>query len=295
MKFKIIAILAIPVMLLVSCKNQDGRELAEYKAASTGDSLLYYYVQMRAHEYWEKANSDTILRSYEERQKFLEGFEKGVKLMGDDDTYNKGLRLGARLADNLYEFERKYGVDLNNEILIESYRNALRDNADLDALADQKEFYRLLDKMKAELRDKQRGEAMKELVKEAEGRKLEKISDNLYYKELRPGSGPNVKKGDIITVAVDYQRTDGDDLGLPSPITVTVGNEAMPIVMSEAYGKLSRGSSAVFATTASALFGSRTAMMGLQDNDVVIMSMILNDIVTPDDANYPISTMVPKQ
>lgn len=290
MKLKLPSIIAIIAILLSSCTDHDGRELSEYKEASTGDSLLYYYIQMRALEYWEKANTDTILRRYEERQKFLDGLEKGISLIGDDDTYNKGLRLGARLADNLRDFEKKYGVDLNDAIILESYRNALQDDGTINALEDQKEFYRLLDKMKSMLREKQNEEALQTLIKEAEGRKMEKISDNLYFKELRAGTGPAVKTGDIITVAADYQRTDGDDIGLPSPITVNVGADGVPIVMDQAYRKLRLGSSAVFATTAGALFGSRTSIMGLGDNEVVIISMILNNI---DDTEN--NSSVPRQ
>lgn len=287
MKFRLPSFIIFIALALTSCDGGNGRELSDYKDASTGDSLLYYYMQLRALEYWERATSDTTLRSPQQRQRFLEGVEKGISLITDDDNYNRGVRLGARLAYNLRDFEMKYGVDLDDGILLESLRNGLQDGKEIAPLENQSEFYRLLDKMKVILKDKQQQQALATLATEAKNRNLTKLSDNIYYKILRKGDGPMVKDGDIVNISIDYEQAGGENLGLPSPITITVGEEFVPIVMDRAYKMLNHGATAMFATTAHDLFGSRTPIMGLQDNDVVIVTLILNDIINPTDANHP--------
>ena len=285
----------LPLCLLSSCGGSRGKELSEFPEASTGDSLLYYYIQLRALEYWDNARVDTMLRHPEQREKFLQGVEKGLSLVGDEEAYNRGLRLGVRLAYNLREFEQKYGVDLDDNIIAASLRNGLQDGKDIPALEDQKEFYRLLDKMKALLHDKMSGEALMDLSRQAEAHDLKKANDHLYYRILRPGQGREIQNGDVISVSVDYQRSDGDNLGLPSPIVVTVGDPGVPAVMDEAYRMLRQGTTAMFATTASDLFGTRTSIMGLQDDDVVVISLILNEIVNSSESNHPGAAVVPRQ
>lgn len=66
----------------------------------------------------------------------------------------------------------------------------------------------------------------------------------------------------------------------------------MPEVLGLAYSRLNKGASGTFATTAEALFASRTEILGLRPSDVIIMTITLNDIVadpeseteTPDDS-----------
>lgn len=275
------------VSILAGCNNNNGRTLADYPEASTGDSLLYYYIQMRAHEYWDRAASDTMLNSAEQRERFAQGVEKGLSLVTDDDNYNQALRIGIRMGINLRDFEKKYDIDLDDEIIMASLRNGLSDERDIDILEDQREFYRLLAEMKETIKGRDKEIASKALVKEAQSRKLQKLGDNIYYKIMREGSGPKVTDGDIIEVSADYQRIDGDNLGLPSPVTVTVGQAGIPKVMNLAYKTLKHGSMAQFATSAYQLFGSRTAIMGLNDSDIVIVSMILNNIVSPSDDSHP--------
>lgn len=287
MKLRFTFIFVLLAVIISSCDDPRGHELSDYKNASTADSLMYYYIQLKALEYWERAENDTNLRSREERDKFLEGVKKGIGIITEDENYNRGVRLGVRLAYNLYDFEKKYDVDLNEDIMLGSLRNALQDGRYIPAMEDQNEFYRLREKMRNILKDKKRGEAARILIEEAKNRGLQKVSDNLYYKIHRKGEGRTVRDGDLINISLDYERLDGDNLGLPSPITVTVGAEGVPMVMDRAYKLLSHGSSAVFATTAYALFGSRTKNMGLDDDEVVIVSMILNDIITPMDENHP--------
>lgn len=281
-------------MILMSCGNDQGKQLSDYPEATTGDSLLYYYMQMRAYEYWNDAETDTMLRQAEQRRIFLEGVEKGINIVGNNPVYNKGLRLGVRLAIRLREFEDKYGVDLNDEIMINSLRNGLRDGNQDISLESQKDFYRLLDKMKADIKLKEDSLGKAELIKIAKQQGMSKLSDNLWYKSIRKGDGPMVTDGDIIEVSADYLRANGENLGLPSPITVAVGQDGVPMVMDRAYHQLNHGAVARFATTARMLFGSRTAMMGLADSDVVIIEMILNNIITPSDENHPGSAGVPR-
>lgn len=277
MKRILFSISIIAGLLLSACDNSNGRKISDYSEMSTGDSLLYYYIQLRAHEYWEKAVSDTSLRSRDSRDSYLEGVEKGFDLVKDDDNFNLGLRNGVRMAVRLREFEQKYHIKLNEDIVLESLRNGLADERNLTPMDDQKQFYRLLDKMKRELRAVQKESAMKTLEAEAKKRGLEKLEENLYFKVLREGEGRKAVTGDVITVSSGYERVDGENLGLPTPVTVTLGDN-LPAVVNRAYSELSSGASAEFAATAQDLFGSRTSQMGLADDDVVIFYFILNQI-----------------
>lgn len=277
------------MLALSSCVRDDGgRDISDYEGATTGDSLLYYYVQLRAHEYWEHSNSDTTLRSAEERKKFLDGIKAGVGAVRNDDrSYNQGVYLGTQMATKLQEFERLYGVEIDEGIIIESFRRGLRDGADIPELQYQDEFYRLLDELKSQLRSKEREKSKMTLIGEARDHRMTKISDNLYYRIKRKGSGPYAAKGDVIYIAVDYERADGQDLAMPSPEMITVGGAGVPEVMDSAYMRLNKGTTAIFATTAEAIFASRAQIMGMRPDDVVIVTITMNDIVRPNDPDNP--------
>lgn len=77
MKPLIPTIIATSLALLASCGPDKGRDISEFRNASTGDSLMYYYTQMRAYEYWREADSDTSMRNPEQRRRFLDGLKAG--------------------------------------------------------------------------------------------------------------------------------------------------------------------------------------------------------------------------
>lgn len=269
-------------MMFAACSEDRGRPLSDYTDADINDSLIYYYVQLRAHDFWQRAASDTALRSEEARAKFLEGVEKGLKsVKEDDDFYNYGVEVGTRMAINLQKFEKMYDVHLDQGIALESLRYGLFDGSGTSSLSNQSHFFAILDKMKATQRSKDHEKAKMSLIEEAREQNMTKLADNLYYKILRKGSGPYFSIGNSAYVVVNYERGDSVDFALPSPGLVTLGAEGLPPVLQLAYSRLNKGTVAKFATTAESLFGSRTYMMGLKPETVMLFTITLNEIVSP--------------
>lgn len=268
-------------LALSACGPDRGHDLSDMPDATAADSLLYYYAQLRAYDYWHNADTDTALRSPAERQKFLEGIKKGLDAVRkDDDNYNRGVRLGVRMALRMQELERSYGLKPDDDVLIESMANALQGDYEIPQFEYQDEFYRLLGQFEEKQRVKDRNAVRRNLTEAARDQQMAKIGDNLYYRLLKKGSGPNAHAGDVAYVAIDYRRDDGEDLAVPSPERVTVGAPGIPEVMTRAYERLNKGSIALFATTAEAVFASRTEIMGLRPTDVLLITITLNDITS---------------
>lgn len=277
--------LAISVCIAIgmtSCDSHEGKDISQYNDASSADSLLFYYVQLRAHEYWELAEKDTSLRSPEARARFLEGLEKGFNSIktGDAD-YNRGVELGVRMAINLQKFEKMYDVDIHKDMAVPSFRYGLRDGADIPEFNYQESFYRILNRLKQVQRDRDHEKARLSLVEEAREQQMSKISDDLYYRLLKKGEGPYAQYGQSAYVVVNYERADGEDIAVPSPGLVTIGALGVPEVLNRSYSRLNKGSVALFATTAEALFGSRTYIMGMKPEDVLLVTITLNEIISP--------------
>lgn len=283
MKPLIPTIIATSLALLASCGPGQGRDISEFRNASTGDSLMYYYTQMRAYEYWREADNDTAMRSPEQRSRFLDGLKAGmdaIKKGHEDANYNRGVRLGVRMAANFLEFERLYGVELDDNVIMESFKNGLQDNQDIPELEYQEKFYALLDRIKARTREKDREKSQLTLIGEARDHHLAKLAQNLYFRIEKKGSGPYAHTGDAVYVNINFHKAHGEDLGIPSPEMVTIGAPGVPDVLNRAYTRLNKGSVGIFATTAESVFASRTEIMGLNPSDVIIMAITMNDIMS---------------
>lgn len=293
MKSYLIPLAALAALVLSACVPPGrGKQLSDFKDASAGDSMLYYYAQLRAHDYWEDAKTDTALRGVDQRREFLEGVRKGLSVVRDgkdDEAYNNGVSQGVRMAIKLLEFERQFNIDINDDVLIEGLTRGLADSTDdIPEMECQSEFYRLLDEIKRQKREANKGKTQLSLIEEARERGMSKIQPNLYYRIDKRGEGPNAKDGDAIFVSVEYALDNGDDLGFPTPERLTVGAPGVPNVMNEAYSRLNKGMTATFATIAEAVFGTRSDIIGLRPDQVLIITITLNDIVPPQEAEEEI-------
>lgn len=277
--YTLLALLALTP--LTSCRHDsEARPLSEITDASTADSLLYYYMQLRAYQYWQRATADTSLRSAEDRAKFLRGMRDGFDAYHPDDSvYNEGRRLGFRTALNIQEFERKYGVSFDRDVVFASMAYGLRDNADIPEFKYQKEFYRLLKQLNSRKALEESREARQTLAAQAKAHRLKEINGDLYFKVTHPGTGFRAERGDRVFVSVDYARTNGDDLGMPSPEYLTVGADGMPEVMTEALCRLNKGATGIFMTHARALFGDRAEILGLQGEAPIMITITLKEII----------------
>ena len=162
----------------------------------------------------------------------------------------------------------------------------------INELQVQDDFFAILDRMRGKREREARAEVAEILRREGKAHQLTRINDSLYVKLLSPGKGPDAKVGDVVYARIDYIHSNGDDLGIPSPEQLKVGAAGMPQVLTEAFCHLAQGESARFYTSALALFGRRADALGLDPEDLVIVGITLNDIVTSDthtdSANLPV-------
>lgn len=280
MKLKItLSLIAGALTCLTSCLPDKPVTLSDLKDPTTADSLVYYLVQLRAHDYWQRIENDTSLRSPEQRERFLKGLKDGIaQIRPGEDAYNNGVRMGTRLAKNLYEFEREYGVKTNHDLLMLSFQTGLRGLNDIPEIEYQEKYYELLGRLKAGEQKKQEGKVRHAMVSTARKRGMTRIGNELYGKVTLQGEGHKATTGDVVIPTVSYEMLDGENLGLPSPARVVVGAPGMPEAFNMAFMQLADGGSGEFITPAQALFGSRTANMGLDPEDILVVKIHINDI-----------------
>ncbi len=290
MKLHYLPIAGIIALTVAACTPDRGKALSDYSNPTAGDSLLYYYAQIRADEYWADARTDTSLRSTEERRNYLDGVLAGIKAirMGEkNSTYNHGVRVGARMAMKIIEIEELYHIDLDDDILIGSFTRGLEDSTNEIPEAEcQRQYFRLVGNLKEKHRTDVCKKAQNDLIAVARKENLSKISNNLYYRIEKQGTGPKAKAGDAIFIAVDYRLSDDGDLGMPETERIIIGTNGVPKVLDSAYTRLNKGATAVFATTAQAVFGSRTDIMDLTPDDILLITITLNDIIPPGGQNF---------
>lgn len=264
------------------CGHDKGKSLADYKHADELDSLLYFYGQVQGCDYMKRAINDTTLMDEEQRRLYLEGVKAGMEALREgakNDIYNQGVRRGARMAMKIMEFEQAYGLSFNDDVLLQSMAYVLRNpDKTISGTQNQKEFYKLYDRVRDRHRKNIHAQAMRHLSEEAKDLNLTRIDSNLYYRITRKGSGEYAHEGDAIFVAVDFQKSDGTNLGMPANERIVMGAPGVMPVMNRIYSCLNQGSSGIFVTTAEAVFGTRTEISGLNPDEVLIITAKINDI-----------------
>ena len=273
----------IPVMMAVGCGRQQPSPLGNLGKPSISDSLIYYYGLIQGEEYLQAARTDTAMLSSRERERFLKGLKDGLNAVAEvNDTYNRGLETGVALALNLYEYNRLYGIDLNRDLLYQSVAFALQS----DTLPSDAETMRLFREVVAKLDFQKRAEMIANmhlsLQAEAKRLKMKKISNDLYVTDANHGEGDSIRRGDLVFATLNYILENGQNLEMPSSQQLVVGNPTMPAVMTRVYTRMKKGGSAQYATTAEALFGQHSFQIGLRGDEVVLMSVEINNVENPD-------------
>lgn len=280
----ILTAFVLSAMLLPACSRNQGDPISAAGCDSQADSLLYYYGQLSAADYWHSAKSDSALRSRQARDLYLEGLLDGIQAVAENqDIYNRGLKDGIKIADRLYNLNKEYNIEIDKAILFASIQYGLRSDSTVDIKLSRKGFYALLDEIRTDKIDND--DADISLKKEAHRLGMHRIGDNIYGIVQTEGDGIGVKKGDMIFINVEYIRPDGSEINIPSPENLIVGSPAMPEVMTKAYCSLRCGDKARFATTGDALFGSRSRLVGLSPSDIVLIDITLTDVVNHDTVN----------
>lgn len=272
---------------LSGCGSDKGKPLSDFRDASELDSMLYYYGQVQGYDYLKRASNDTSMLSEEQRKLYLDGVRAGIEALREgakNEIYNQGVRRGARIAMKVMEFEQEYDVTFTDDVFMESITYVLmHPNDHTNGIATQRTFYNLYDVIRNKHRSNMRKEAMRNLTEEARELKLSKIDSNLYYKIIHKGSGEYPHPGDALYVAVDFEKTDGTNLGMPATERVIVGAPGVMPIMNHIFTSLTKGSTGVFATTADAVFGPRAEISGLYSDEVLIITAKINDIIHRDE------------
>lgn len=272
--------LLLPALLLVSligCEKKP-QSLADLKDGTPADSMMFYFGQMQASNFWQDAASDTLLRSIEARKEFLKGFNAALKMENEKaaSPYNKGLQLGLRLAIRLREFQERYGMEFSESIMSAALEQAiLKDSCDIDIAEAQKGFYLIKDRLELIAANKDVADAKGNLASEAKRMGFTMITDTLYAKDITPaGNGPTLKEGARVAVEVTASTIDGTEIVAKQfPDSLTIGEGRVPNIVSVGMRTMTSGQTRTFMTTPRTLFGKRYAIYHLPSDQPVIFTV----------------------
>lgn len=275
--------LLLVFFILTGCGKEKPSPLGNLGQPSLSDSLIYYYGLLEGGEYLKAAQKDTVLATSRERERYLKGLKDGLNAVAEvNDTYNRGLQNGVELALALYSYNRMYGIDLNRDLLYQSIAYALQSDTMPDEAKTLKEFHTIVDKLDFKKREAMVKDMHLSLPAEAKRLNMKKLSDNLYVTDANLGTGNLIRRGDIVFATLNYILESGRNLEMPSAQQLTVGGPTMSEVMIRVYTRMRKGGSAQYATTAGALFGDRAQQLGLPENEVILMSVEINNVENPD-------------
>ena len=265
----------LPLMLLPTGCGKAPKSLSDIKDATPADSMMYYFGEMQAANYWQDAETDTMLRSETARKEFMEGFRAAMEMEKSNEAYNKGLQLGLRLAIRLREFNARYGLDFSESILAASFENALKSDSEINLIEAQKGYYKIKDHLELNASVKEVAAAKKNLLEIGERRGFEMINDTLYVKDITPGMpGAHFKEGDRIAVEVTASTIDGKEIvARQFPDSLTLGEGRIPHIVTESIYTMTNGQTRQFMTTPRTLFGKRYAVYHLPYDEPVIFTV----------------------
>lgn len=271
---KKILLFSMFAVLLSGC-GHGSKDISELKDATPADSMMYYFGEMQAYNYWQDAETDTMLRSESAKREFIQGFRTAMKLDSDDAAYNKGLQLGLRLAIRLREFNKRYGEKFSEEVLIESLEKFLKEDNDINVIDAQKEYYRHKDRFEMKAADGELGDAKLKLARRGASRGFELINDTLYALDVTPPTTDrNFKEGDRIAVAITVSTLDGKEVVTRQfPDSITLGEGRVPEVVKNAIYTMTDGQTRQFMTTPRTLLGKRYVAYKLPSDEPVIFTI----------------------
>lgn len=267
-------------MLLASCgAPSEGKALSDYSNPDSGDSLLYYFGQMRAEEYWRDARNDSLLQTEAARRSYLEGLEDGLKALKDDKNYNIGFLAGVEMASNCIKFEKDYNMKLHTDVLFESIAYGLRNDSVDNRGGSTDEFYKVLGRLNIQREEAEKSISIKEARIAGLKEGMAQTDKALYGKVLVPGNGPMLVKGDRVKVNIRLVHN-GTDLGLPLPDEMVVGDRYIAGTINKILLTMHEGEKARFVTTAYELFHRRSEQLNLKPEDIIEIEITTGAIIT---------------
>ena len=249
------------LLMLSACSGNDKdnggmRTLADYDNVTAADSLLYYFGQLRAADYWQLTYNDSTMATRESRNEYLKGIRAGMDAAHDNDAYNQGLYVGVQIALNLREFAEGYNVEFNRQILLNALEDGLKNDSAVNAGEANQEFRQILQKLTMQKEEADRRTAVETLAEAAKAGKWQKISETLYAEGAPQGAGEGnvLKNGDAVGVKVTIGNTDGKEIDRRNTDRMVVG-QGFPGPVTEALHTMKVGQTRKFYTTGPEMFG----------------------------------------
>lgn len=286
------AILALGVLLasmMTACSGRDeGKSIADFSGASQSDSLSYFYGNLFARQYWQENASDSAASAPRARDKYLEGFKKGMEIGSNDAAYTDGVLAGLQYARLTQDIEKELGVKLSEKYAVSGVAYAMRSDTTVSDVTVQKNLHQLLETIGSK-KDKENIEkSNKALAAAAKKEGLKKVNDGIYFKVVKPGTGPLLTDGKTVAIAMTMTLTDGKAVNVPTPESITVGNEFAGTPLAQVITQLHADESVKMLTSAYALFGSNCSRMNLQPTDIIVINLTTKGLVASaniEDAN----------
>ncbi len=262
-------------LLLASCgggSDKSARTLADYDNVTAADSLIYYFGQLRAMDYWQYSYNDSTLKTRESRDEYLKGLRAGMDAARDNDAYNMGLSTGIQLAMNLKEFSEGYDVEFNRAILLNAIEDGLVNDSVVNAGEANQEFRKVLEQLNLKKEEADRKIAGESLAESAKAAKWTRISDNLYATAGKGGEGATLKTGQEISIKIEISNLDGKEIDRRALDSMKVG-QAFPGPIAEVLLTMKMGEERTFYTTGPALFGRFIDRYGVKPTQVLVVKI----------------------
>lgn len=274
MKSHLTMFLAATASLALSgCGADGGKSFDAIPAPSRADTMIYYYGQLRAEDYWQAAEFDSLMRDDAEREEFLKGLKEGLMVVKKKkDSYNQGVKMGVSMALSIERFNRNYNIDCSRHIAYDGFAYGLINDTIVNTELARKYFYGNLSKYRDVAENNNRVIGARHLREEAAMLRMSRISENLWGKPIVNGTTP-LKNGEAIKVDIHLVNLKGRDIDIPFPQTVEVGNRFVIPVISDAVATMRIGGKSRFATTAEALIGSRCEQLQLEPSEVILFTI----------------------
>ncbi len=281
---------AVAAFLLSSCNGSDKsdsiRPIGDYKDATAADSLIYYFGQLRAVEYWQIAQQDTIMKSRDKRDEFLQGLKAGLDATKESDAYNQGLYVGIQLAMNMKEFEEDYNCKINRKILVNAVTDGLKNDSAVNIGEANQNFREILENLNRQKDEADKKSAIENLAKDAKTQKWVKISDTLYAGKAEgatPGA-PKLKDGQTVRAQIEIATLEGRVIDIRPDEALTVGVN-YPGPVTEAVKTMSEKEMRTFYTTAPAIMGRYYERYNLKPTQIMKLTVKLGGLTTPETEN----------
>lgn len=273
MNIKSLLSIAASALILASCHNTGETSAGMADETAKADSLMYFFGQLRGSEYEQQAMQDTTYDTKAARQEYIKGVQAGLNAVkAGKDVYNNGVFLGMQMAMNMAQFAEDYGVKLSNKSFLKGMREAVMADSAANPNELQQNFYRLMGEFNTAKERRDSIASADALAAEAAAKKYTKVNDVLYSQSAS-AEGDKIKDGDKLKLSLKITTADGKEINAPMPDQITVGRRMAGNPVNEALLTLAPGQTGKFMTTAHALFGQRSAQMGLKADDVLLFEV----------------------